>query len=234
MGGWLVAAVATSTLFLVGLVALSPLALTWIADARSDWVTPANIGQAYGGVAAVLAGLALCGVVVSIAIQRRQLAIQLNLAVRERQFDLTRMLLEYPEATAKLLRSSIDTESALLNLHIAQWWLAFDTSAADPAALKAELALVFQTEDARRWWAEGGGPVWRTFRGKRSIAFARLVDDAVELARVQDNAVDLTGGVTVPEECKRHGMDHQGAIRMKVAVGLVAGAGILWWAYRKR
>src|SRR4051812_10209319 len=108
---------------LLSLVILSPLALPWLAGERTDWATSANIGQAYGGVAAVLAGLALCGVVVSIVIQRRQLAIQLNLAVRERQFDLTRTFLEHPHAAAKLLGSGFDAETALLNLYVAQFWL---------------------------------------------------------------------------------------------------------------
>jgi hypothetical protein len=146
-------------------------------------VTPANIGEAYGGVAAVLSGLALCGVVVSLAIQRRQLTIQLNLAVRERQFALTRILLEYPDAAARLLGSSISAERALLDLHIAQCWLAFDTGAQDVASMTAELALVFQTEDARRWWTDGGGNHWRALQSRRSSAFSRIVDGAIELVR---------------------------------------------------
>jgi len=234
-GASLVAMIGVAALLLIGLVVLSPLALSWIAGARRDWVTPANIGQAYGGVAAVLSGLALCGVVVSIFLQRQQLAVQVNLAVRERQFDLTRILLEYPEATAKLLGSSISTESALLNLHIAQWWLVFDTQAADPASLKAELALVFRTEEARSWWAHGGGPVWRTFRGNRSLAFARLVDEAVEVARAHYAVEVEDAAEAATEEGEPSGRRAPSAAAQITAVGgLLAGAGILWWASGRR
>jgi hypothetical protein len=232
---WLAATVTTAVLLLLGLVVLSPLALPWIAGARSDWTTPANVGEAYGGVAAILAGLALCGVVVSIAIQRRQLAIQLNLAIRERQFDLTRVLLEYPQATANLLGSSLSTESALLNLHISQYWLVFDTGAHDPATMASELALVFQTEDARRWWADGGGRFWRTFHARRSVAFARVVDEAIDIARSWDVRDDSAERESIaPERRVTSRKGDKRVAHVTVGVGLLVGVGILWWSARNR
>jgi uncharacterized protein DUF6082 len=219
--GAMVTAVVT---LLLAAIVLSPLTLSWIAGARTDRVTPANIGEAYGGVAAVLAGLALCGVVVSTAVQRRQLAIQTNLAIRERQFDLTRMLLEYPDATARLYGSSISADSTLLNLHIAQFWLVFETETHDPEVLKEELALVFQTEFARRWWTGAARNLWRMSRTTPSRAFAEVVDEAVELARSRDVASHQPKG--------RSGAN--AGLRVSVVAGMVGGASVVWWAIRRR
>ncbi|MFC7532344.1 DUF6082 family protein [Actinoplanes sp. GCM10030250] len=196
-------------------------------------MTPANIGQAYGGIAAVLAGLALCGVVISIAIQRRQLAVQLNLALRERQSDLTRMLLEHPEATANLLRASVSTERALLNLHIAQYWLAYDTDAQDPDSMRTELRMLFQTETARQWWADGGHH-WRAVMSKKSRAFAQLVDEVVALAqdwgKKHGTGRDGTRPWTLPRTQRRGNT----TAPLAVGAGIAFGAGILWLARRKR
>jgi hypothetical protein len=64
---------ATLTLIVVsligtlGIVFLSPLALTWLPeDDGPDWSKLSNIGQTYGAASAVLAVLALAGVAVSL------------------------------------------------------------------------------------------------------------------------------------------------------------------------
>lgn len=233
---WPTALTALATIVAIGLLVLLityyPFALSFFSGSERDWVTAANIGQAYGGVAAILSGLALCGVLVSIVVQRRQLAIQLNLGVRERQFDLTRALLEYPESAAKLFGSSISTESALLNMYVAQMWLAFSTGEQEANALKLEIALAFQTEEARRWWSHGGGVQWRALRQKPSRSFATMVDEAVEIARtsglVGESALGRTAAPVRGREVSR-------PVGVTVGVGLVAASGILlWWAHRRR
>src|SRR5690349_9103609 len=57
-------------------VVLSPLALPLVASRREDWQELSNVGQAYGGIAAVLSGLAFLGIIISLALQRRQTKIQ--------------------------------------------------------------------------------------------------------------------------------------------------------------
>jgi hypothetical protein len=49
----------------IGLVVLSPFALTELAHFRINWLQLSNIGQTYGAVSALLSSFALVGVAVA-------------------------------------------------------------------------------------------------------------------------------------------------------------------------
>ena len=53
-------------------IVLAPFAMALIARAHQNWVLLGNIGQAYGGVSALISAIALVGVVGSLLIQARQ------------------------------------------------------------------------------------------------------------------------------------------------------------------
>jgi hypothetical protein len=72
-----------------GLVALSPLALTYLNVKKStDWDRLSDIGQTYGAASALLAGLALTGVAASLFFQAREAKATREQALRALHGDL--------------------------------------------------------------------------------------------------------------------------------------------------
>ncbi|MFI5839953.1 DUF6082 family protein [Catenuloplanes sp. NPDC051500] len=67
---------------------LSPLALGFIANGDTDWNRLSLIGQSYGAISAILAALAVLGVVLSLRLQQQQIADNRRMAIRQQQRDL--------------------------------------------------------------------------------------------------------------------------------------------------
>ena len=71
--GWVVTTLLTA--FIAGFVALilsSPWLVRMIVPKSENWHDLSEIGQAYGGVSAILSGLAFCGIAGSLVLQWRQ------------------------------------------------------------------------------------------------------------------------------------------------------------------
>src|SRR5262245_16444045 len=76
---------------------LWPVLTTITESSNINWHALSEVGQAYGAVSAVLSGLALGGVVVSLLIQQRQARTSTQYAIRERHFDLLKLMLDQPD-----------------------------------------------------------------------------------------------------------------------------------------
>lgn len=77
----------------VGLVLVSPFALTPFSRFETDWQRLSEIGQAYGGISAILSAVAVIGVVVSLAIQSKSAVLDREQAMRTMHFDLLALAL---------------------------------------------------------------------------------------------------------------------------------------------
>jgi hypothetical protein len=100
----LLAVVGVTTAFLlvvIGLVA-SPLAVALMADQAGggDWDRLSKVGEAYGAPSAILSGLAVVGVAISLIVQTRQLRAAQIQGMRVMQLELMRMLLDDPALAA--------------------------------------------------------------------------------------------------------------------------------------
>jgi len=80
-----------------GLIAVSPAGLNLFSRAHGvDWVKLSSIGQTYGAVSALISGIALTGVVISLMLQSRALNLAREQAFRTYHFDLLRFAIENP------------------------------------------------------------------------------------------------------------------------------------------
>src|SRR5690349_1601214 len=85
------------TVAIIG-IALAPLyGMEWIIRFHRDWVALGNIGQAYGGISALISALALAGVAGTPLIQARQHSLDRITLVRGRQAQLYAIVREDPE-----------------------------------------------------------------------------------------------------------------------------------------
>ena len=187
-----------------GLVLASPWGLLALGRGNLDWNRLSNIGQTYGAVSAVVAAIALVGVVVSLVIQSREAkATRLN-SQRDHHVGLMRMAMEdplYMECFGPYLTESFETERQLtyINLLVAQWYSEYEIGEPSEAPLRAAAANVFTSGPGRRYW-EAAGQYWQdNYPGRRAKRFQRVLDEAYREALerpASTTPVDEPGPVT--------------------------------------
>jgi hypothetical protein len=212
----------------VAVVAVSPVVLDWSARDDRDWARLGDAGQAYGGASAVLSGLALCGIALSLVLQWRQARIAQLYSARHHQLDLARLALDNPESfIVDGVRAPADPHAPALvvaNLWVANWATAWKLGAMREEDIRACGARLFQTGYVRQWW-RAWGPTYATSpRGRR---FVEILDG--ECARCEDlDVVPAHAPVPPPS-----GQARARRVAALVAVGACA-AWIVWWARRPR
>ncbi|HEX3780628.1 MAG TPA: DUF6082 family protein [Pseudonocardiaceae bacterium] len=167
----------------VGLVSASPWALLALGQDNLDWSRLSNIGQTYGAVSAVVASVALFGVVASLVIQSREVkAARLN-SQRDHHVNLMRMAMDdplYMECFGPYLTENFETERQLvyINLLVAQWYSEYEIGEPSDAPLRAAAVNVFASNPGRRYW-EVAGQYWQdNYPGRRAKRFQRVLDEA--------------------------------------------------------
>ncbi|WP_117211904.1 DUF6082 family protein [Allorhizocola rhizosphaerae] len=151
------AAAWTGVLAALVITLLAPILIA-VLHPSVTWIDLSNVGQAYGGVAAVISALALGGIAISIFLQWRQLRLAQTIALRERTFELLKFALEHPDLLP-MLSGSEQRVRLYANLtigHQAMWW---DLGAASEESVRLELRPLFELDVVRSWWAERG-PSW--------------------------------------------------------------------------
>jgi Family of unknown function (DUF6082) len=164
----------------VAAILLSPYLLSVIASGEGNWTTIGNVGQAYGGVSAVLSGLALIGVAGSLGLQRRQIAADRGYRDRERHFELIRIAMAEPDLLGVVEpRIAGDPEArrlAYVNLWISFWENSWINGGLTELGLRRMVAAMFEDETTAQWWLRVGSN-WGTLEhSKRSRMFVGVVN----------------------------------------------------------
>jgi hypothetical protein len=172
----------TATILAVAL--LWPVLMTITVSGNINWHALSEVGQAYGAVSAVLSGLALCGVVVSLLIQRRQAQTSTQYAIRERHFDLLRLMLDQPDLMygfAMDPRDPAARRSVYVNLIIGHMHMTWMLGEAEEIDLRNALREMFRGSTAMDWWSRGGGE-WTVDPRPRSRQFLRIIQEEYKKA----------------------------------------------------
>jgi hypothetical protein len=200
----IVLAVLVSVAFLAGVVA-SPLAMKWLTGTRLKWAELSDVGQAYGGVSAVLSGLAFCGVAASLLMQRRQARLAQIYSIRQRHFELVKLALDDPQYLFVDGPNEADDPNARLkvyaNLLVGHWAMMWDLDAITADLVRAGAARLFATALARQWWTEWGASF---LSSKHRVRFVDLMtsecDRATRLAPAARPAVPLPNPPVAPAQ----------------------------------
>src|SRR4051794_23078917 len=83
-----------------------------------------DVGQAYGGVSAVLSALAFCAIAASLLLQFQQTRSASIAAARERHFELVRLAIDDPDLLFLAERRRLGDDARLVarsNLWVAHW-----------------------------------------------------------------------------------------------------------------
>lgn len=184
--------VAVTILLLVivamGLVILSPLALPALDNGGEvDWSRLSDIGQTYGAVSAIVAAIALIGVMVSLVIQGREMKQARKNARRGLHVELMRMAMDDPRYMEVWGPYDTDTFAAegqqtYVNLVVAHWYSEYEVGEMSDTLLRATSAEVFASVPGRRYW-HTVGPFWRdNYSGRRARRFHQVLEETYQEA----------------------------------------------------
>jgi len=181
--------VVAGTLFVVAtmVVIASPWLMRWFVGGSSTWIDAANIGQAYGGAAAVLSAFALVGVVISIALQSRAIRLQRTALAKERHFDLVKILIDHPTLRTFAIPVQ-DAEAALIwrvcTLLMSYWATLWDVRDLDETRLRQVAKELFTDGNALDWWAwclaRGG---WSSGHQRERVRFEAIITEEFDRVR---------------------------------------------------
>jgi hypothetical protein len=169
---------------------LSPLALKRLGSIPGlDWTQLSYIGQTYGAASALLTGLALIGVVGSIAFQARAIQADREQASRGHHAHLVEMALEDPAyqrcwgSDPRAHASSNDyRQQVYLNLIMTYWERDYVLGGFHERALRYAAARLFCGEAGRRFWADAGEVRAETSDTRRARRFCRIIDEEYQKA----------------------------------------------------
>ncbi|WP_407664749.1 DUF6082 family protein [Micromonospora tarensis] len=207
------------------LIALSPVAMTWMADLSVQWSDLSNIGQAYGGTSAILSGLALVSVSISLLIQNNLNRISQVHLIRQRQFDIVKLALENPQFLYVDGSAATGDPDAVLkvyaNLFVGHWAMVWDLGEMNENTLHTVAGRLFESGIAREWWKVNGGSYLSSRRRKRFYAI--LSEECQNASR---GAAEASGGRGVAVAVSSPERRSSRSSRHMVIVGVAAGMAI--------
>ncbi len=167
-----------------GLVIASPWALGALEDVGGkDWNQLSKIGATYGAVSAIIAAIALFGVVASLVIQIREAKAAREQGLRDLHTNLMRMAMAdpvYMECWGSYITESFDAERQFtyINLIFSHWHAMYEIGEVTDTRLRAIAVSLFSSAPGRRYW-QAGGSFWKEmYSGRRSQRFYRILDTA--------------------------------------------------------
>jgi hypothetical protein len=172
----------------VGLVVVSPLGLSALdSGSQVDWNRLSDIGQTYGAVSAIIAAVALLGVMISLVIQSREAKAARKNARRSHHVELMRMAMDdprYMECWGPYVTENFAAEGqyTYINLVIAHWYSEYEVGELSDTLLQASAAYVFASAPGRRYW-QNGGRFWRdNYSGRRAKRFHQVLEETYQEA----------------------------------------------------
>jgi len=164
----------------------SPLLFALVLRRSSQWPQLADVGEAYGGAAALLTGLALAGVAASLHMQWRQTRTDRILAIRQRHFELVKLGIDEPLLLDDSATTQSDQATALrqiyANLWVAHWAMLWDLRLCEEPDLRRIAARFFEAGVARDWWSVNG-PTWSMTMTRQRSRFQQIFSEECQRAR---------------------------------------------------
>jgi len=162
-----------------------------------------QIGEAYGGISALLSGLAVIGLVAALFVQIRQVRTSQVHSVRTMQLELMRMLLADPSLRPTSsygldIPPDLRRRNIFTNLMLQYLAMGYEFGYFPEAAIRQEMSRQFNTEDARRFWREHRATFEVDIVNRSRKRFFDVVDSAYREAssQVTSQAAKSSGGAT--------------------------------------
>ncbi|MDS1270756.1 DUF6082 family protein [Lipingzhangella sp. LS1_29] len=170
------------TVLVVAVVGVSPFGLSWFTELPQDWQELSLVGQTYGAASAVLAGLALLGIVATLVLQVREMRNTREVALRQSNSELLRMAMDHPEylecwgTNFPADAGRADRQRMYTNLIVSQWEMAYESGAMGDAMLRAVARKVLAGPIGWEYWRDVRDIRLDTAETRRAKRFHRLLD----------------------------------------------------------
>ena len=155
---------------------------SWIAS--DELARMADVGEAYGGPSALMAGIAMIGVTAALVFQIRQFKTSQAIEVRKMQIELMRMLVEDPTLRPiSPTYQGVDTErrrrAIYSNLMFKFLELGFEIGYVSRESLEIELAGQFRIEEIGQMWRKARRQYAASASNAGQREFVAIVDRAL-------------------------------------------------------
>jgi hypothetical protein len=217
----------------VVLILISPLGLERFATIkRVNWAQLSDIGQTYGAVSALIAGIALAGVAISLFLQAHTFTLSRIQATRTFHFDLIKYTIENPHIMpswgfAPEPGSTMEDiqRLAFVGILTGFWVMCYEVGTINADELRNNFAELFSGEAGRNWWKT-------TWDGRSNTTGSRRLRNAVRIMREEFKKAEDKGPPVVAAtqfiKAEQRSVAMQRMLQPKHAAGIVLafGAGI--------
>lgn len=177
------------TLVGLALALVSPMGLRAFGGANEEWERLSLIGQTYGAISALIAVLALLGVVAALVYQARELRRAADESRRQAMGDLLRMTMADPDLDecwgpvegghdARLRKQLMYT-----NMIVTQWGTSFRAGATPEKRLRANALEMFRGPVGRTYWENARDGRLNAPGSRAEARFNQILDEAYRTAQ---------------------------------------------------
>ncbi|WP_433472784.1 DUF6082 family protein [Spirillospora sp. CA-142024] len=174
----------------LGLLGASPWALRAFEGPTARWERLSFIGQTYGAASALLAAVALVGIVATLIFQARETKIAREEARRIAIAELLKMAMDAPDLDAAWgpVPEGEDRKARrqlmYINMIISEWQMSFETKALPETRLRAISREMFSAHPGRSYWREAREVRMSTSETIRARRFHQILDEEYNRAPV--------------------------------------------------
>ena len=226
--------------FGIALILLSPLGLEKFTSVKGvNWAQLSNIGQTYGAVSALIAGIALAAVAISLFLQARSLTLSRTQMMRTFHFDLIKYSIENPELLPSWgftpePGSNIEDirRTGFVNILAAFWITSYQTGVISADELRGNFTAAFNGEPGRKWWINSRENWTKDAKDRRSRHAIRIIEEEfrkaedagppIVTARLWDNPEQYDSAASRPWRPR-----HQAEIILAFGAGIAAARTVL-------
>ena len=173
---------------IIGIV-FAPLGMALLAKENGEWALLGNVGQAYGGVSALISALALIGVAGALLVQAHQHKLDRLTAVRGRQSHIHSVVREDPQLYSPVIGGDLEDERSMrrrmLRLESLHYLATgFDTGLLTEETLRSEaFAAFFRYEENRQFW-EMANSYWLVgTHSRKHRRFVKIANEELAYAK---------------------------------------------------
>ena len=217
---------------MVAAILVSPYLVAIAIQQPTDISSLSEVGQAYGGVSAILSGIAILSVAATLAMQSYHVKVARVFAERQAHFNLMVLAFENPDLCAlpdPLPECGVTPRQAMFtNLWMGYWYGIWDVGDATDEAIQLLVSNMFKNRISRNWWGAVRGD-WGVGQGKDSEKFHSLVNSEWHRASAYFDQLDAcdTPAAATSEHALPHRSDHTILLAGSAVCAVAVGA-VLW------
>jgi hypothetical protein len=174
------------------LIAISPFIASWISNYHLNWPKLSNVGGSYGPVSSILSGAALIGIVVTVALQRKQTNAATEQSVRQMQLDLMQIAWEDPSLIRALENipkghEELAKQSVFLNMYFMYLRMGYRSGQVSRDEIFDLATEHFSTDAGTYYWKGSRGHMRRHFEA----GFVTALEEAFEKSQREPTSMFL-------------------------------------------